>query len=241
MKSSPYIIILPIQDKEIEITCSPKRMKNIRLKIDSNGKVMLSTPINYPKYKAKEFVITKLDWIEQSLNRLKNTKVDKFCSFKSGEEIYIWGEKRIVNLIFATKENVELEGVHLNIYTPDISGKNARKVFLKWAKSYFYGHLLDMFEIIYRSIFKKLKVNKPQLIIRTMKTMWGNCRYNKELVTLNFYLFKAPIDCINYVILHELAHLIYHDHGTNFKNFLTKYMPDWKIRKKRLNEFSLQF
>jgi len=74
-----------------------------------------------------------------------------------------------------------------------------------------------------------------------MKSMWGNCKYVKDVITLNLYLVKVPVECIEYVVLHELAHLIYQDHGKNFKNFLTSIMPDGKILKKNLNEYSLYF
>lgn len=223
------------------VKVTQKRMKSLRLKINTNGEIFLSTPMRFSKLEAKKFVESKLDWIEKSSQKMSQSKIDQPTNFEQGDEIYIWGEKRIINIISSSKNSVDLDGQFLNIYLNSPTNQNAKKVFLSWAKNYFFGHLIDMYEIVYRTIFKKLKVSKPQLTIRTMKSMWGNCKYNKEVVTLNFYLFKTPIPCINYVILHELAHMIFHDHGTGFKNFLTTYMPDWKERKKELNKFSLQF
>lgn len=236
-----YLLQIDEKNNKYLINVTQKKMKSLRLKVNLEGKIFLSTPMRFSKLEAKKFVESKLDWIEKSTNKLQNNKIDKPTNFNQGDEIYIWGEKRIINIIQSSKNSVDLDGQFLNIYLSTPNNQNAKKVFLSWAKSYFFGHLLDMYEIVYRSIFKKLKVNKPQLTIRTMKSMWGNCKYNKEVVTLNFYLFKTPIPCINYVILHELAHMIFHDHSSNFKNFLSQYMPDWKERKKQLNQFSLQF
>ncbi len=235
-----YLLEIGEKNKYL-VKVTQKRMKSLRLKVNTNGEIFLSTPMRFSKIEAKKFVESKLDWIEKSSQKLSQSKIDQPIKFEQGDEIYIWGEKRIVTIIQSSKNNVELDGQFLKIFLTQPTSQNARKVFLGWAKSYFFGHLLDMYEIVYRTIFKKLKVQKPQLTIRTMKSMWGNCKYNKAVVTLNFYLFKTPIPCINYVILHELAHMIFHDHGPEFKNFLTTYMPDWKERKKQLNQFSLQF
>lgn len=236
-----YTITLSSNDRQYNIKVTQKKMKSVRLKVTANGDIFLSTPLRFSTNDASKFVESKFSWIEKSVNQLKNVKIDKPCNFKQNDTLYIWGEKRIINLIASVKNFVDLDGQFLNIYLTSPTSENAKKVFFAWAKNYFYGHLLDMFEIIYRTIFKKLKINKPQLTIRTMKTMWGNCKYNKEIITLNFHLFKTPVECINYVILHELAHLIYHDHGKNFKDFLSQHMPNWKERKKKLNQFSLQF
>ena len=236
-----YTITLSVGKDKFNINVTQKKIKSLRLKLTANGDIFLSTPMRYSQKKATQFVENKSQWITKSVEQLKSIKVDKSCSFNQNDTIYIWGEKRSINIIRSNKNFVDIDNQNLNIYLVCPNNENARKVFLSWAKNYFYGHLVDMYEIVYRTIFKKLKVRKPQLTIRTMKTMWGNCKYNKEIITLNFYLFKTPIECINYVILHELAHLIYHDHSKNFQDFLSTYMPDWKERKKKLNQYSLQF
>ena len=83
--------------------------------------------------------------------------------------------------------------------------------------------------------------NYPIIKIKTMKSMWGNCNFVKRVVSLNIYLAKARIECIDYVITHELAHLIHHNHSKDFHNLMTTLMPDWKVRKKLLNNYTLKF
>lgn len=224
----------------LKILVRKKHIKSLRLKVSQNGKISLNIPYNYPYYKAVEFIKLKWGWIIKNKKRITNKK-PQACEFLTNSKICIFGHERILNVV-ASKENmVDLDDVNLTIYSKVTDKEYVKKVFLKWAKGYCYGHLLDMFTIMYNSIFKKLKVRKPQLIIKPMKSMWGNCRYNKEIITLNLYLLKVPIECVNYVILHELAHMIYHDHGKEFKEFLTFYMPDWKTRKNLLNNYILEF
>jgi hypothetical protein len=69
-----------------------------------------------------------------------------------------------------------------------------------------------------------------------MKTRWGSCIKKSDIILLNFDLIKAPKYCIDYVVLHELIHFVYHNHGKRFLNLITAIMPDWKERKKMLDE-----
>jgi len=74
-----------------------------------------------------------------------------------------------------------------------------------------------------------------------MKSMWGNCNFVKRIITLNLYLCKVPIQCVDYVIMHELCHLTYHNHSKQFYDYVSKFMPDWKERKQLLKNYSLEF
>lgn len=234
-----YELKLFLNDKPLTILVCQKKMKSIRLKITSTGDIVLSTPLRYTPNSALEFVKSKQDWISKTLSNLTKNKLDTKCEFNDTDSIYIWGEKRTISVNQSTKNDVELDGQILHIcYTKNSHPKQA---FLHWAKSYFFGNILDMFEIVYRSIFKKLNIKKPEVVIRPMKSMWGNCKYNRAVITFNLYLLKVPKECVNYVILHELAHMIYHNHGAEFKAFLTRHMPNWKEIKKQLNKYSLQF
>ena len=95
-----------------------------------------------------------------------------------------------------------------------------------------YQEEVDRF---YDAVIRKYGIDKPVITIRKMKTLCGSCTPSKNKITLNEYLLKANIRCIQYVVLHELTHLLYPNHNSNFYNFLTIHMPDWKERKKQLD------
>jgi len=82
------------------------------------------------------------------------------------------------------------------------------------------------------------EINK--VTIRKMKTRWGSCNYHKKSINLNLELIKKPLECVEYVIFHELTHLIYPNHSKDFYNYLLTYMSDWKRRKERLESFGLR-
>ncbi len=81
--------------------------------------------------------------------------------------------------------------------------------------------------------FRKYKIEKPVLTIRTMSKRWGSCTASGKII-LNTELIKAPKGCIEYVIIHELCHLVYHNHNRSFQNLLAKVLPEWSKLKSRL-------
>ena len=83
---------------------------------------------------------------------------------------------------------------------------------------------------------EKYGIDKPEIKIRKMKARWGSCIPEKQLILLNSELIKAPKLCIDYVVLHELIHFKYRNHDSNFYDFMTSLMPDWKQRKKILDD-----
>lgn len=78
----------------------------------------------------------------------------------------------------------------------------------------------------------------PTLRLRTMKSRWGSCAWGKASITLNRRLYFAPRECLDYVALHELCHLVYHDHSPRFHALLDRLMPDWKARKRKLENWN---
>ena len=88
----------------------------------------------------------------------------------------------------------------------------------------------------YYPIIRKYGKPLPKIQLRKMKTLWGSCSVNRGIITFNQYLIKAKPACIDYVVLHELVHFIYPNHSKQFYDFLSIYMPDWRARKKVLDQ-----
>lgn len=88
---------------------------------------------------------------------------------------------------------------------------------------------------MYSSV-EKYGIEKPEILIRTMRARWGSCTPEKKSILLNSELIKAPKFCIDYVVLHELIHFKYRNHDNDFYDFMTSLMPDWKQRKEILDE-----
>ena len=111
--------------------------------------------------------------------------------------------------------------------------ENLKAKYIKWlekeAEPVFEQSLSDMMRLM-----DGYGIERPGLYIRNMKSRWGSCNNRQKRVGLNVQLIKADRDCIDQVVLHELAHFVHYDHGEGFYALLGKLMPDWKERKKRL-------
>lgn len=86
--------------------------------------------------------------------------------------------------------------------------------------------------------FKKYKIKEPGISLRAMKTRWGSCTPGKGTIRFNLMLVDKPQECVEYVVVHELAHLVHGNHSKDFWAVVEEILPDWKARKKRLNEKS---
>ena len=240
MLSNSKLYTVNYNNRDIDVLITKKSIKSLRLKIDNKAKVSLSIPNYYPYYKATDFINSKLDWIVNNL-KVINEKQDFACNFKNNSNIVLWGQICKVNVQIYKKDKIELIDNNLMIYTKNLSSDYIYKKFLSWAKKEF----LKISSIIYNQEFYKTFEQygfvKPKLSVRLMKSMWGNCKYIKGEVTLNLYLIKTPLECLRYVIVHELTHLLFHDHGAKFKSFLTEVMPNWKTYKKELKNYPLNF
>lgn len=238
MKSSSKVVKFPLASGKVaDVTMTKKRMKNIRLSISSAGKISVSLPYYTSYAYAYEFLVRKREWINNQLAKPHNLKLDD-CNFVDNGNIFLLGANHLLKVELCSKNKVVFDSDFV-IYTKDLNEEYVKSVFLKWCKKYFLNFFTNRLNFIYNQMFK---VSPPPLVkIKTMKSMWGNCNYVKRIVTLTLYLAKARIECIDYVITHELAHLIYHNHGKEFHNLMTTLLPDWKMRKKMLKTYSLNF
>ena len=239
MNNRIYQLVVNNEIKDVSI--SKKRIKSLRLKINENQNISLSIPTFYPYNKAIEYLNSKLSWIEKTLSSIKKNTSNSACGFNNGDKICLWGQNVDIQIITNKKNKIEVDQNSLKIFTKVNEYSYIYKLFIAWAKKEFYKQAVSIYNNAFNNHFEQYALTKPKLVIRTMKSMWGNCKYVKGEITLNLFLIKAPLICLEYVVLHELSHLLFHDHGTKFKEFLSELMPNWKQYKKMLKDYSLVF
>lgn len=231
-------ISLPInQNYSINVEISKKKMKNIRLKISNLGKVCLSIPNQVSYTYAYDFLIRKREWIVTQINRINSSNRYDFCSFQDNGQIFMLGKAIPLRVIEAKSNKVNFNGEMFNIYAVNTIPEYVRKIYLKWCKNYCKLLFSNRLNMIYSKMFNN--TNYPEVKIKTMKSMWGNCNFVKRVICLNIYLIKSPTACIDYVIIHELAHLVHHNHSKEFHSLVQSVLPNWKECKKLLNSYHL--
>ena len=216
-----------------------KKVKNINLRIKPNMEIYISVPMNLHRDYIENFIRSKEEWIKSVLKKVEDVKEkQKGFEYKNGEIYKFLGKE--YNLIVRTgnfngvslkndaKSNVMILTVNENIFE-NIDEK--KKVMEKWyfenAKKLFLKFVEKWLEILDEHVEK--------VAIKPMKTRWGSCNYVKKYINLNTELIKRTPFEIEYVILHELTHLKYPNHGKGFYNYVERYMPNYKIAEKMLN------
>ena len=216
-----------------------KKVKNINLRIKPNMEVYISVPMNLHRDYIENFIRSKEEWIKSVLKKVEDVKEkQKGFEYKNGEIHKFLGKE--YNLIVRTgnfngvslkndaKSNVMILTVNENIFE---NTDEKKKVMEKWyfenAKKLFLKFMKKWLEILDEHVEK--------VAIKLMKTRWGSCNYVKKYINLNTELIKRTPFEIEYVILHELTHLKYPNHGKGFYNYIERYMPNYKVAEKMLN------
>ena len=217
--------------KKIEFLIEYSNRKTLGITVTPDLDVLVKAPIDSSINKIKEKILKKAAWIikQQSF----------FLSFqpKTPERRYIGGETHLylgrqylLKIELSKRDSVKLKGKFIEVYTSDKSKVKGL------VKEWYLLHAKSKFKEVAQPIiekFKKHKVEPDSIVFREMPTRWGSCTPKGKII-LNPELIKAPKGCIEYVIIHELCHLIYHDHTQKFIDLQTKEMPDWEKWKLKL-------
>lgn len=221
----------------VDVKIVRKNIKNVHLKVFRSLEVVLSVPMRVPQEWIENFLSKRIKWIDEQITKYKlSGGTNTLDSIKNGTSVQMLGKDMRVVFEEASKNSIEVDEKRITLLLKDVTDEEfAQKMFLKWWKQAAEDVFQNELDTLYEKIFKKYQVAKPDIHVRKMKTLWGSCTPSKSKVTFNNYLFKANLRCIQYVVLHELTHLIYPNHSKQFYDFLTIHMPDWQERKKQLD------
>lgn len=230
-------VVLPKSQKAVPIRVDRKKMKTCRLKIYPDQTAIISVPFGVSYDWIQSFLNQKSMWIEKKLEQFAATSgYASTNEIRNGQSIKMFGEDLIFAVTQSNKNSIYREGRNICISSIDINDQeNLMKQFDRWWRKEALDFLKTRVEELYPIIGKYGKP-QPRIYLRKMRTLWGSCSVNRQVVTFNQYLIKAKPACIDYVVLHELSHFIYPNHSKQFYDFLSIHMPDWKERKKILDQ-----
>ena len=222
----------------VDVKIVRTNIKNVHLKVFRSLEVVLSVPMQVPQEWIENFLSKRTKWIDEQITKYKlSGGTNTLDSIKNGTSVQMLGKDMRVVFEEASRNSIEVDEKRITLLLKDLTDEEfAQKMFLKWWKQTAEDVFQNELDALYEKIFKKYQVAKPDIYVRKMKTLWGSCTPSKSKVTFNNYLYKANIRCIQYVVLHELTHLLYPNHSKQFYDFLGIYMPDWKERKKVLDQ-----
>ena len=207
------------------------KRKTISIKINEDASLEVRAPTNLSKKKIDEFVQSKEKWIAKHTNEISEKyKLKKEFILNFNDYIFVRGKKIYIHPIEGTKvKYAEDKGI---IYIPKLANsqqikESLIKLYKLIAKSYI--------EMKVAFFSKKMNVNPKAIRITSAKTRWGSCS-GKNSVNFTWKLIMADDETIDYVIVHELAHIKQHNHSPEFWKIVESMIPNYKVKKERLKE-----
>lgn len=221
---------------DLEVDLVRKNIKNLYIKVcPPNGHVRIVCSQQLDEAKVKQFVSKKLDWIEQKQAKFRAKPAKPQREYITGESCYFKGDRYLLNVIYhQAKAKIVLTEGCLNLYVR-------------------HGSIIEQREQILTNWYRQqLKAELPSLIhkweqiigvktndwgVKKMKTRWGTCNTNAKRIWVNLELIKKPHSCLEYVVVHELVHLLERRHNRRFWNYVSHFMPEWEQYQTELDRF----
>lgn len=230
-------MILNISGIPIEV-CK-KNIKNMHLYVKPpNGNVTVSAPLSMSDEAIERFVRTKVSWIKKQVSKFDNQLRQSEREYVSGETLYVWGKQYYVQTQYGNKNSLVLSGDKAVLTVRKGSTAEQRENFVReWYRELLkaeVARLLPKWEKI-----TGLKAASWQT--KYMTTRWGTCNTKTGKLWFNLQLAKKSPECLEYIILHELVHLVEKKHNERFVSLMDKYMPMWREVKTTLNGQTLDY
>lgn len=209
-----------------------RNVKTMRLTVyPPDGRVKISAPAGLDPLIIKKFAASKIPWIEKHREKFRaHSKITG--SPRNHSTVYVWGEAYELELI-EHQGNVKItikDGSVRMLIRPGASKTKIQEYLDRW-----YRRMIkDAAPAIIEKWEAVMSVEVKKLYVRKMKSHWGSCNYERQTLRLNSELAKRKPECLEYVIVHEMLHIIEKGHNRNFYRLLNEYLPSWKEIRKRM-------
>lgn len=223
----------------IEALVIRKPIKNLHLSVlPPLGKVRVTAPLGMKDDAIRTLLATRLAWIRKQQAKFQAQQRQTQRQYVSGESYYFLGRRYRLEVLYENRSpRVELKGKNRIILWVRAQSNVVKRqdVMMEWYRK----ELRNVLDEVISKWRKKIGVQPESWGIRKMKTRWGTCNQKTRRIWINLELAKKPITSIEYVVLHELLHLIEKKHNERFVGLMTKYLPKWRSEKEELNRFIL--
>jgi predicted metal-dependent hydrolase len=217
----------------IPIKIEYKRIKTLRMTVyPPEGKVCISAPLDTPGESIEKFALSKIQWIEKHREKFRRSPKAK-NQMQNNEIHFVWGKAYNLELVEKKgRPKIELTEKSLRLHIPQDTAKGEKKRILdKW----YHRILKEAAPDIVKKWEAVIGINIKGIYYRRMKSHWGSCNYQRQTIRLNTELAKKPPECLTYVIVHEMLHIIEPAHNKAFYHLMNAYIPTWKIIRKKMN------
>ena len=230
--------ILQLNDISIEVVY--KKIKNIHLSVyPPSGQVRISAPMRMDIDTIRVFVISKLGWIRKKQEKLREQERETVREYIDRESHYYLGRRYLLKTVtHSGPSNIVLKYDLMVLYVRgNMSSEQKQSILEAWYRR----RLKEIVQDCIDKWEKIIKVKVEEFRIKKMKTKWGTCNRSAGRIWLNLDLIKKSLHCIEYIIVHEMVHLVEKNHNEIFIAHMDRYLPKWRFYKEDLNKSLLKY
>lgn len=209
--------------------------RSIGIIVHPDGSVVVRAPKRATNAQIEEVILKRKDWIlkhKQKFDELGPVYSQR--QFVDGEKHLLLGREYVLKVKSSDVNRVELNGEHISVECED--AQFAESLLEKWYKKKANELMPGIIMPAVERFKREYNISPAKITLRTMKSRWGSCS-SRRTISINTRLVKSDPKCIEYVMAHELCHLLQMNHSREYYNLLTEFMPDWKVRKEMLTHF----
>ena len=232
-------MITEMQIGDVAVDVMLKNIKNIHLSVyPPTGRVRISAPLNMNLDTIRIYAISKLPWIRKNQVKMLKQARETPREFLERESHYVWGKRYLLRLLETdAPTNITLKHRELVLQVRQETSLAQKQMLLD---AWYREQIKDAAPLLIQKWEKLMCVTVSNFYVQKMKTKWGSCNVESNNIRLNSELAKKPIEYLEYVIVHELAHLIEPTHNSRFVSLMEQFMPKWKAYRDQLNQLPLQ-
>jgi predicted metal-dependent hydrolase len=219
---------------DIAVDVFLKDIKNVHLGVyPPDGRVRISAPSRMSVDTIRVYAVSKLGWIKQQQKKLRAQQRETPREYLDRESHYVWGKRYLLKVI----ENDEAPSVELKHsrmllrVRPGTDDEKRRAIVEQWYREQIKKAVAPL--IVKWEPVMGVKVER--FFVQRMKTKWGSCTAGTLSIRLNTDLSKKPPECLEYIVVHEMAHLLVRHHNYRFSNLMDRCLPNWKLLRQTLN------
>jgi len=224
---------------EISLEVVKKDIKNIHLSVyPPAGRVRISAPLRMNLETIRVFAISKLDWIKRQQRKLREQERETPREYLDRESHYVWGKRYLLKVTPSDEAPaVELEGARMLLRVrPGVSDEKKQSIIEEWYR--------EQIKQVAPTLIAKWEpivgVKVKRFFVQRMKTKWGSCNHNSGSIRLNTELAKKPLECLEYLVVHEMVHLLEPTHNHRFTTLMDRFMPKWHFCRAELNRLPVR-
>lgn len=224
---------------DITVDVILKDIKNVHLSVHPpTGHVRISAPKRMSLDTIRVFAITKLDWIRKQQAKLREQERETPREYLERESHYVWGKRYLLTVIESDEPpSIELQHNRMLLRVRPRTDEDKRQALVE---EWYRAQLKEAVPPLLARWQPLLGVEAERFFVQRMKTKWGSCNHKARTIRLNTDLAKKPPECLEYIVVHELVHLLEPTHNTRFLALMDRFMPQWQFHRQTLNRLPVR-